>query len=88
MVAVAWVKSRGANVIPIVGARKLSQIQDSVGSVAVELSADHLARLDAKSRVPLGFPHDFGVRVRNIVYGDLHEKMDLPDAARPRGGGD
>ncbi|WP_330316370.1 aldo/keto reductase [Streptomyces platensis] len=71
-VALAWLRSRPGNLIPIIAATKESQLRDNLGAVDVTLDADALDRLDRTSEVPLGFPHDFlrqpGV-VEN-VYGD------------------
>ncbi|HJK91130.1 MAG TPA: aldo/keto reductase [Polyangiaceae bacterium LLY-WYZ-15_(1-7)] len=58
-VATAWVSAQGYGMIPIVGARKVSQITDTLGASEVELSEAQLAKLDEVSRVELGFPHDF-----------------------------
>lgn len=45
--AIAWVLSRGEDVIPLVGARTPLQLQDSLGAVELSLSSDDLARIDA-----------------------------------------
>jgi aryl-alcohol dehydrogenase-like predicted oxidoreductase len=58
-VATAWVSSRSYATIPIVGARKLSQIEDSLGAADIELSEEHLHKLDEVSAISLGFPHEF-----------------------------
>ncbi|MEU9120919.1 aldo/keto reductase [Streptomyces sp. NPDC048506] len=71
-VALAWLRSRPGNVIPIIGATKESQLADNLAGLDVELDGAALARLDAASAVPLGFPHDF-LRQPGItenVYGD------------------
>ncbi|HEX2127020.1 MAG TPA: aldo/keto reductase, partial [Thermoleophilaceae bacterium] len=58
--ALAWLRSRApAAVIPILGARTADQLAESLGCLDVELSDDHLARLDEASAVEMGFPHDF-----------------------------
>lgn len=58
--ALAWLRTRGpATVVPIVGARTAEQLAQSLGSLEVELSAEHLARLDDASAIEMGFPHDF-----------------------------
>jgi aryl-alcohol dehydrogenase-like predicted oxidoreductase len=44
--AIAWVLSRGEDVIPLVGARKRSQLQDSLGAPDLNLSSDDLLRID------------------------------------------
>lgn len=71
-VALAWLRGRPGNVVPIIGATKESQLADNLASVDVELDADALARLDAVSAVPLGFPHDFlrEPAITENVYGD------------------
>ncbi|MGW1373741.1 aldo/keto reductase [Streptomyces sp. NPDC002446] len=71
-VALAWLRSRPGNIVPIIGATKESQLADNLASVGVELDADALARLDAVSAVPLGFPHDFlrEPAITENVYGD------------------
>lgn len=76
-VANAWVMQQGYGVIPIVGARKVSQIVDSMGAAAVNLTDDHLARLDALSAVELGFPHDFlnADPVKDIVYTESRARI-------------
>jgi aryl-alcohol dehydrogenase-like predicted oxidoreductase len=53
-VALAWLRYRPVPVIPIIGARKLSQLQDNLASFDFELSAEHLKSLDEASRIELG----------------------------------
>jgi aryl-alcohol dehydrogenase-like predicted oxidoreductase len=76
-VALAWLHYRPVPVIPILGARKLSQLQDNLASLDLKLSADQLKTLDEASRIELGFPHDFYAMemVRTIVYGGLRDKI-------------
>ncbi len=75
-VALAWLLHR-PNVIPVVGARRHSQIEDSLGSLTVELSQSNLERLNQASHLDLGFPHDFlaAPHVRELVYGGLFESI-------------
>jgi len=58
-VAIAWTLTNPAVVSPLVGARTMRQYEDNVASLGVSLDAEQLERLDAASRTPLGFPHDF-----------------------------
>jgi aryl-alcohol dehydrogenase-like predicted oxidoreductase len=76
-VALAWLRNRSVPVIPIIGARKLSQLQDNLASFDLTLSADQLKTLDEASRIELGFPHDFYARemVRGILYGGLRDRI-------------
>ena len=57
-VALAWLRYRPVPVIPIIGARKLSQLQDNLASFDLTLSPRQLKTLDEASRIELGFPHD------------------------------
>ncbi len=58
--ALNWVRQQSRGVIvPIVGARKLSQIQDNLGCLEFDLTEAHLKRLEEASRVDLGFPLAF-----------------------------
>src|SRR5579871_3287127 len=56
-VSLAWLMSRTVPVIPIVGARKLSQLHDNLGSVELTLTTDQIKPLDDASRIDLGFPY-------------------------------
>jgi aryl-alcohol dehydrogenase-like predicted oxidoreductase len=46
-VALAWVLSRGEDVVPIPGTRHVDYLRENVGAAGVELSADQLAGLDS-----------------------------------------
>jgi aryl-alcohol dehydrogenase-like predicted oxidoreductase len=76
-VALAWLRYRSVPVIPIIGARKLSQLQDNLASFDLTLSADQLKTLDEASRIDLGFPFDFYAKelVRTFAYGGMREKI-------------
>lgn len=77
-VATAWVRAQGYPYLPIVGARKVSQIKDSLGAVALELGPEHMARLDQVSAISLGFPHDFlgSDRVLDLVRSEQRGRID------------
>jgi diketogulonate reductase-like aldo/keto reductase len=76
-VALAWLRSRPAPVIPIIGARKLSQLQDNLASVDLSLSADQLKALDEASRIELGFPHEIYVKelTRSFIHGGMGDRI-------------
>jgi aryl-alcohol dehydrogenase-like predicted oxidoreductase len=54
--ALAWLRHRTVPVIPIIGARKVAQLQDNLASLDLELAAEQLKNLDDASRIELGFP--------------------------------
>ena len=77
-VATAWVRAQGYPYIPIVGARKTSQIVDSLGAAQVTLSETQRAKLEAVSAITLGFPHDFlaAAPVRDLVETESRGRID------------
>jgi len=46
-VAIAWVLSRGNDVVPLVGARTRERPAESLGALEPELSTDDLAAIEA-----------------------------------------
>lgn len=58
-VAVNWVANRPGVASVIVGATKLTQLEDNLGALDFELPAALRARLDAVSAVPARFPYTF-----------------------------
>jgi aryl-alcohol dehydrogenase-like predicted oxidoreductase len=64
-IALNWIIKRNDKhkdkevMIPILGARTEAQINDNLGCLDFELTQDQLKRLDEKSKIQLGFPHDF-----------------------------
>ena len=76
-VALAWLRYRPMPVIPIIGARKLSQLQDNLASFELTLSADHLRTLDEASVIELGFPYEMYTKAmpRAICYGGLRDQI-------------
>jgi aryl-alcohol dehydrogenase-like predicted oxidoreductase len=45
-IAFAWVLSRGEDIVPLVGARRRDQLEEALGALDVELSADDLDRIE------------------------------------------
>jgi aryl-alcohol dehydrogenase-like predicted oxidoreductase len=76
-VALAWLRYRPVPVIPILGARKLSQLQDNLASFDVVLSADQLKTLDEASHIELGFPYGMYAKkfVQAIAYGGMRDQI-------------
>jgi aryl-alcohol dehydrogenase-like predicted oxidoreductase len=76
-VALAWLRYRPVPVIPILGARKLSQLQDNLASLELTLSAEQLRTLDEASRIELGFPYSIYAKesARSVMYGGLRDQI-------------
>jgi aryl-alcohol dehydrogenase-like predicted oxidoreductase len=45
-IAIAWVLSRGCDIVPLVGARRRDTLQQSLGALAITLSPAELEELD------------------------------------------
>ena len=74
--ALAWLRYRAVRVIPIIGARKLTQLQGNLAGSEPALSAQ-LKTLDEASRIELGFPMDMYAKdfVRAIAHVGLRDKI-------------
>ena len=57
-VALNWLRAK-PGMIPILGARKLSQLEDNLRCLEWSLDAQQIRRLDEASDIELGFPMDF-----------------------------
>ena len=77
-VALAWVQAQGYRYLPIVGARKVSQIRDSLGAAKVAFEAAHLEKLHEVSAVDLGFPTRFleSDSVMDLIRSEQRGRLD------------
>lgn len=79
-VALAWVQSKRGVASTIIGARRLSQLEDNVKALDVKLTKEDIGRLDALTKPTFGFPqsmepffpaiHNGGTSV-NGLYGEI-----------------
>jgi aryl-alcohol dehydrogenase-like predicted oxidoreductase len=76
-VAINWVRQQQdrAQIIPILGARRLEQLQDNLAVLEWELSAEQRKRLDEVSAIDLGFPHNF-LEGNRYIFGATFDKID------------
>lgn len=77
-VALNWLRNRPNSVIPIIGARRLSQLQDNLACVDFNLTGEQLQRLDNISVISLGFPQELLASqfVRDILLGGVAAQLD------------
>lgn len=75
--ALAWLRYRDIQVIPIIGARKLTQFEDNLASLSLSLTPEQVKTLDEASQIELGFPYDFYRRemVTSFIYGGLRDRI-------------
>jgi len=45
--ALAWVRSRGDDIVPVLGARRRKQLEEGLGALELSLDAADIARIDA-----------------------------------------
>ena len=80
LIGLNWVRQQQQKnrvIIPIIGARTEAQIKDNLGCLDFELTSDQLKRLDEKSKIQLGFPHDFMSEAAKIfLYGNTFSLID------------
>lgn len=76
-VALAWLMQQNQVVIPIVGVRTLAQMRENLGVLATHLNAEDVELLNEKSKIDLGFPHDFLAQdhIRKVIFGDMHPRI-------------
>ncbi|MFV8161635.1 aldo/keto reductase [Mycobacterium sp. 134] len=63
-VALAWLLSRGPDIVPIPGTRRVERLEENVAADAVTLSADQLSRLD--NLAPAAGDHHTAAQMRMI----------------------
>ena len=85
-VALAWTLLNDSVTAPLIGARTLSQLEDNLGALEVELPDDACARLEQASTVALGFPHEVLSQPSTMaaVFGDTKVSARRPRAEAAR----
>jgi len=87
-VAINWVRRQPGLIVPIIGARKVEQIEENLGCLDWSLTDDQLQELNEASAIELGFPqasaielgfpHDFleTENIKQIVLSDRWADID------------
>ena len=77
-VALNWIRRQPGLIIPLIGARRLSQLEDNLGCLEFTLEEEHVQKLDEVSQIELGFPHDFIQResTQKFAFGGLKNQID------------
>lgn len=76
--AINWTRQhKNQSVIPIVGATRVSQVEDVFGCLSFEIPVDLMAELNEVSKVDLPFPQKFfnEAGVQDVLYGGMKDKM-------------
>jgi hypothetical protein len=55
----------------------VSQLEDNLASLELELTREQVSALDEASAIEMGFPYDFyeNEMVKTVVYGGLRDKI-------------
>ena len=77
-VALKWTTAQGFSSIPIVGATKVSQLEENLKTIDVNLSAENLQKLNEVSAIQLGFPGDFfnEEAVKMNSFGGFYDRVE------------
>ena len=77
-VALNWLRQQSTAIIPIIGSRKVAQLQENLACLDFELTPEQMQRLDTVSAIELGFPHDFlkSSSVQDFAFGGGIAKID------------
>jgi aryl-alcohol dehydrogenase-like predicted oxidoreductase len=90
-VALNWIRQQnimspaGKNkIMPIIGARKETQIKDNLSCLEFELTSEQMQRLNEVSKIELGFPHDFlnSEMIKDVIYGGIYSLIHNTNAVR------
>jgi aryl-alcohol dehydrogenase-like predicted oxidoreductase len=79
-VALNWIRQHGENLIPILGARRLSQLQDNMACLEFRLNDAQMQRLNEMSKIDLGFPYEMlgqdAQRTRDMLFARVPDLID------------
>ncbi len=72
-VGLAWLLHKEPITSVIIGAKRMDQLEDNLGSVDVTLTDDEVARLDEVSKIPLGYPAWMGALGDDRRPGEIRD---------------
>lgn len=77
-VAINWVRQQPGNIIPLLGSRKVAQLEDNLGALTFSLTDEQVQRLSASVEFDLGYPEEFlnGDGIRALAFGDTFERLE------------
>ena len=78
-IALCWIRSKGRNIIPIIGARTISQLEDNLKCLKVTLEPALLDELDQVSQIQMGYPVEFfrKDRIKTLSFGGMRDQIDF-----------
>ncbi|KAK1995418.1 aldo/keto reductase [Colletotrichum falcatum] len=86
-IALAYVRCKAANVIPIVGGRKVEHLKANIDALNIKLTDEQIAYLESVKDFDVGFPTNFLGQDPNITGASARlaraAQMSFPNAGRP-----
>jgi aryl-alcohol dehydrogenase-like predicted oxidoreductase len=74
-VALNWLRAQ-PGVLPVLGARTLSQLEDNLACLDFSLGPADMASLDALAAPQRGYPHDYLRRTRSLAFAGFDPLLD------------
>jgi aryl-alcohol dehydrogenase-like predicted oxidoreductase len=80
-VALKWIIQQDSSHIPIIGARRLAQLEDNLACLNLKIPQELMDELNQVSKIEMGFPHEFfgTAGVQNVLFGDFSGKLPKRD---------
>jgi aryl-alcohol dehydrogenase-like predicted oxidoreductase len=77
-VSINWLRQQAGVIVPIIGSRRVAQLQENLGALEWKLSPEHLTTLSEVSAIELGFPHAFlqSPGVREVISGGMFDQIE------------
>jgi len=77
-VAINWIRQQPGNIIPILGCRTLTQIQDNLRCLDFQLNDSQMGELSKLADFKMGFPLSFlkSGHVGNLIFGETLNLLD------------
>jgi aryl-alcohol dehydrogenase-like predicted oxidoreductase len=82
-VALAWNLARPGVVAPIIGPKTVTQLNDNLAALDVDLPAEAIERIDAASEPYLPYPHDFTRMARQLTAMMVQQNAPARQPAAP-----
>jgi aryl-alcohol dehydrogenase-like predicted oxidoreductase len=78
--ALAWICKRPGVTSPIIGARRVEQLEENIKALDVKLTDAQIAKLEEVSRPTLNFPYEFLANIGSVIHGGLSVNGSTPPA--------
>ncbi|KAI2632152.1 aldo/keto reductase [Hypoxylon sp. NC1633] len=87
-IALAYVMSKAANVIPLVGGRKIEHLKDNIQALSIKLTDKQIEYLESVKPFDPGFPHNFIPADPNVTGQSFliarTNAIKFPNAQKPK----